>query len=331
MRNINLYLNKILREWGYGGRIRLHPLQGDGSDRLIFRVYLGLKSNILVHYYGGTIGIPSENDSFFLIGSHLKAKGLPTPEIFDYQQKAGFFLMEDFGDLSLAHSVFNKKNNMISGEYKKLINLLIKIQTEGAEGFCEDWCYDTPVYDGNFSRERETDYFVREFVRGLLGRTINEGMYSELEEIAGRVDAEKIRLFLYRDFQSRNVMVRKDGFGLIDFQAGRLGPPQYDLASLLIDPYVGLEPVLQDEIRDYYMQILGEKIPLALSDFLVNYHIIGFQRNLQILGAFSFLSRVKGKKYFEKYIPAGVLNLKRWITFPTFRPYRHFRRFLGEI
>lgn len=320
-----------MREGGYGGRIRLHPLQGDGSDRRIFRVHLGSKSNILVHYPGGTIGKPSENDSFFLIGSHLQGKGLPTPEILDYRQKAGLFLMEDFGDLSLADSVINKENIYISGEYKKLINLLITVQVEGAEGFCEDWCYDTAVYDAIFSRKRETDYFVREFVRGFLGRTLDEGMVSELGEIAGRVDAEKIRLFLYRDFQSRNVMVRKDGFGLIDFQAGRLGPPQYDLASLLIDPYVGLEPVLQEEIRDYYVQILGEKIPLALSDFLVNYDIIGFQRNLQILGAFSYLSRVRGKKYFEKYIPGAVLNLKRWVTFPTFRPYRRFRRFLGEI
>jgi hypothetical protein len=285
----------------------------------------------LVYYPGGTIGEPSENDSFFLIGSHLKGRGLPTPEIFDYQRRAGRFLMEDFGDRSLARYVINKRKIFISNEYKKLINLLVALQVEGAKGFCADWCYDTPVYDANFSRERETDYFVREFVRGLLGRTLDEQMYSELKEIAGRVDAEKIRLFLYRDFQSRNVMVRKDGFGLIDFQAGRLGPPQYDLASLLIDPYVGLDPVLQDEIRDYYMQILGEKIPLALSDFLVNYQVIGFQRNLQILGAFSFLSRVKGKKYFEKYIPAAVLNLKRWVTFPTFSPYRHFRRFLGDI
>ena len=331
MRNINFYINKIMREWGYGGRIRLHPLQGDGSDRRIFRVFLGTKSKILVYYPGGTIGNPSENDSFFLIGSHLKGRGLPTPEIFDYQRRAGRFLMEDFGDRSLAHSVINKKNSFILKVYKKIIDLLITVQVEGAKGFCEDWCYDTPVYDGVFSLKRETEYFVREFVRGLLGREIDEGSLAELEEIAGRVDEEKTRLFLYRDFQSRNVLVRENGFGLIDFQAGRLGPPQYDLASLLIDPYVGLAPELQDTIRDYYIQLLADRISLKPEVFLLNYHIIAFQRNLQILGAFSFLSRVKGKKYFEQYIPEAVKNLKRRVALPSFRPYRHLKRFLGDF
>jgi aminoglycoside/choline kinase family phosphotransferase len=292
---------------------------------------MGSKSNILVDFPGGSIGVPSENDSFFLIDSHLKAKGLPSPEIYDYQRRSGRYLLEDFGDRSFAEHVFNKKYNFISIQYRKLIELLIRIQVEGAEGFCADWCYDTPVYDGNFSRERETDYFVREFVRGWLRRTLTDGTYSELEEIARRVDEEKTRLFLYRDFQSRNVLVREEGFGLIDFQAARLGPPQYDLASLLIDPYVDLGPALQDALRDYYTQRLAEKIPVSPSDFLINYHIIGFQRNLQILGAYSFLGRVKGKGHFEKYIPKAVLNLKRWVTLPTFKPYRRLRRFLGEI
>lgn len=309
----------------------MRPLKGDGSDRRVFRVRWEKKSAILVYHPLGISGNPSENDSFFFIATHLKAKGLPSPEIFDYQPDRGRFLMEDFGDLSLADSLLNREKTYILDVYKNLIQLLIAIQVQGAQGFREGWCYDTPVYDGAFSLKRETAYFVREFVRGFLRRTVPDRVGGELEEIAGRVDEEKIRLFLYRDFQSRNVMVRTEGFGLIDFQAGRLGPPQYDLASLLIDPYVGLAPELQEEIKDYYIQLLLDKIKFNTFDLLENYHIIGLQRNLQILGAFSYLSRFKGKKYFEAYIPAAVANLKRWVAFSTFKPYRHFRRFLGEL
>jgi aminoglycoside/choline kinase family phosphotransferase len=145
------------------------------------------------------------------------------------------------------------------------------------------------------------------------------------------VDREKSRFFLYRDFQSRNIMVLADGFGFIDFQGGRLGPPQYDLASLLIDPYVKLSMSIKDKLITIYLQQLSKKISINTFCFLEHYRIIGFQRNLQILGAFSFLSRVRGKTYFESYIPAAVENLKDWVKNDIFKPYRYTRKIIKEL
>ena len=331
MKYLNYYLINTLPVLGYTGRIRIKSLQGDGSDRLVFRIFCARHSLILVHYPAGSAGRPSENDSFYLIGSHLRSRGLPCPAVYDYSARGGQFLIEDFGDLSLADAVTGKEKAFILNKYIEIIKLLIILQVQGAEGFRADWCYDTAVYDGDFSWERESGYFIREFVQGFLGRSIADKVRSELREIAGRIDEEGNSLFLYRDFQSRNIMVRENGYGLIDFQAGRLGPPQYDLASLLIDPYVSLDPGLQDEIRERYLQLLSEQMPVNRRRFIENYQVIGFQRNLQILGAFSFLSRVKGKRYFEQFINPAVNNLKRWIGFPPFKPYRGLRRFLGEL
>jgi aminoglycoside/choline kinase family phosphotransferase len=99
----------------------------------------------------------------------------------------------------------------------------------------------------------------------------------------------------------------------------------------LIDPYVGLSRTIQEKLINYYLQELSKKTANPPSDFMTHYRIIGFQRNLQILGAFSFLSRVKGKTYFETFIPEAVENLKVWVTHDLFRPYRHLRKIIKEL
>jgi hypothetical protein len=317
--------------YGYTGRIPIHCLKGDGSDRKVYRVKMGLNTAILVDHPGGRKGVPSENDSFFYIDRHLASQGLHTPAIKDFDQRLGIFLLEDFGEVTLADWI-NKNNTDLISAYKEILKHLIRIQVDGSRGFDPGQCYDTPVYDGLFSWERESEYFFRSFVRGYLGRKkIDSAARAEFKEIALRVDGEESRFFLYRDFQSRNIMVLPEGFGFIDFQGGRLGPPQYDLASLLIDPYVGLSGLVQEKLITYYLQEFSKETVVRASDFMTQYRIIGFQRNLQILGAFGFLCRVKGKLHFARSIPPAIRNLKRWVGFPEFKPYRRLRKLVAEL
>jgi len=332
MRKLTHYLKSALpAAYGYTGRIPIHCLKGDGSERKVYRVKVGQKTAILVDHPGGRKGAPSENSAFNYIGRHLASQGIHTPAIKDFNQRLGIFLLEDLGDVTLEDWT-NKKNSDIINTYKEIIKRLVRIQVDGSRGFDPQQCYDTPVYNGLFSWERETDYFIRSFLQGYLDREkIDSAALVEFKEIALRVDQEKSRFFLYRDFQSRNIMVLADDFGFIDFQGGRLGPPQYDLASLLIDPYVGLSRTIQEKLINYYLQEFSKKTANPPSDFRTHYRIIGFQRNLQILGAFSFLSRVKGKNYFETYIPKAVENLKAWVTHDLFRPYRHLRKIIKEL
>jgi N-acetylmuramate 1-kinase len=318
---------------GYTGRLRIKPLKGDGSDRRVYRLSAGNRSFICVSHPNGRRGIPSENDSFVYIAGHLRIKGLPTPMIQAYDPHHGLFLMEDFGDFSL-EAVIKKIQDprLIKRVYETIMKLLLKIQIEGSKDFDSQYCYDTPIYDGRFTWERESRYFIEAFLKGYLGwKTVPPSVEKEFKNMALAVDQEKQRLFLYRDFQSRNIMIWSGGIGLIDFQGGRLGPPQYDLASVLIDPYVTIPDNIQEELIDFYLQELSIRLPSKTKTFRKYYEIIAFQRNLQILGAYAFLSRVKGKTYFENYIPPAVRSLKRRVSGKLFQPYLQVRKLIGGL
>ena len=216
---------------GFTGRLRIATLQGDGSARKVYRLFTGRKTFIAVSHPNGRTGSPSENDSFFYIARHLKEKGFPSPRIYAFDRRLGRFLLEDFGDVSLESMIKEvKESEIIKRTYEQLLMLLLNMQIQGAENFNPRYCYDTPSYDGLFSWKRESLYFVEAFLKGTLKvRNVPVPVMDELHHLAFQVDREKTRLFLYRDFQSRNVMVGPFGFGLINFQSARLGPPQYDL------------------------------------------------------------------------------------------------------
>ncbi len=122
--------------------------------------------------------------------------------------------------------------------------------------------------------------------------------------------------FMHRDMQSRNILIKNNKPYFIDFQAGRIGPIQYDLASLLIDPYAELPGMIQDELLDYCINRLSSFVQFDPASFQICYRYCMLTRNLQILGAFGNLCCVKGKQYFESYIPIAVHSLKRILEGP---------------
>ncbi len=317
----------------YSGRLRIKSLKGDGSDRQVYRLLAGNRTFICVSHPGVRKGFPSENDSFFYIANHLKNKGLPTPLIHAFDPGRGLFLMQDFGDYSLESLIKKiKEPRLVKRIYETILKVLLMIQIEGARDFDSRYCYDTPVYDGLFSWQHESLYFIEAFLKRFLKwRVVPAAVEKELKDLALKVDREKTRLFLYRDFQSRNIMIWSGGIGLIDFQAARLGPPQYDLASVLIDPYVNIPEKIQEELYDFYLKELSDVVPVNKLIFKENYEIIAFQRNLQILGAFAFLSRVKGKTYFEDFIPSALASLKRRVAGNTFRPFKNVRHLIKDL
>ena len=144
-----------------------------------------------------------------------------------------------------------------------------------------------------------------------MGINVKEKKFDpEFLFLSDKVLQYSIKGFMHRDVQSRNIMVKDDQFYFIDFQQGRLGPLQYDLAALLIDPYVQLPRTLQKELLDYCFEILTNLKKINKNKFYTGYRYCAVARNLQILGAFGYLSRVKKKMFFEKYIPDAVKTLK---------------------
>ncbi len=287
-------------------------LKGDGSDRTWHRVSLKESSVILVDHGPSPEGAGCEADAFYAIGEHLHRKGVAVPRIYCYDRPSGLVAMEDLGDLHLQTIVRHTADpTKVVPYYKAVIDLLIFMGIEGAKDFKPAFTYQTPYYDQDLIIERESKYFVKAFLNEYMGlETAFVDLKEEFELLAEMALASGYIGFLHRDFQSRNILVRHSKYYVIDFQGGRLGPLQYDLASLLIDPYVELPQGVRETLLAYYLKRLSGFVSVDPDNFLRAYAYCAINRNLQVLGAFSFLSRVKGKSDFETYIPPAVSSLK---------------------
>ena len=288
------------------------PIAGDGSKRIFWRIGVP-KSNLpcIAMENAPTDDFSKrENIAYLYIGRHLRDKGLPLPEIYRFNLENGWFIMEDFGDISLQTASLQVKERLPL--YLPVVETLFQQQTKGSEGFNTAWTSQTEKYDRLVMRRYEVDYFKEAFLGTYLGFKKEwprlESSFDHLIEEASKAED---KFFLHRDFQSRNIMIAGRKIGILDWQGGRLGPLAYDLASLVIDPYTKLTDPEKEGIYNTYRELLRRKRPQVMATFERSFPYLAIQRNLQILGAFSFLSRVRGRTYFEDYIPAALQSLCR--------------------
>ena len=287
-------------------------LAGDGSDRRFYRL-LGSPTVVLLFHPVPLAEAVNENDSYYLLGRHLRGKGAPVPEIYTYCREEFWMMLEDLGDISLS-SVIKRQSqeSQVRHWYRQALDLLADMQLKGKEGFDSSWCFDTPMVHRPFLWERECGYFVRAFLNGYLQLQISmEDLAPDFEALLTGALPPGPNYFLHRDFQSRNLFVASGRLRVIDFQGGRLGPLGYDVASLLIDPYVNLSPAWQAEFLDYYLDRLTARLDLDPAAFREQYYHLALCRNLQILGAYGYLTKAKGKDQFARYIPTAVESLHR--------------------
>jgi NDP-sugar pyrophosphorylase family protein/aminoglycoside/choline kinase family phosphotransferase len=300
-------------------------LYGDGSDRKWYRVTGGNASLIMADHGIRQDDSTCEANAFVSIGLHLKSKGIPIPKIYLYDTFSGHVFMEDLGDMNLQTFIKNIKNQeRIVSHYKVLIKTLGKLSIDGRKGFNPAWTFQTAAYTEDLILEKECRYFVDAFLNNYLGMNIRfNDLEAEFRSLAEKALRFSVNGFMHRDMQSRNIMVKKDRFYFIDFQGGRLGPIQYDLASLLIDPYVNLPRAVQNALLAFCVETLSPVLRVSPDQFLFCYQYCALTRNLQILGAFGFLTRIKKKTYFEKYIPNAIKTLQYHLStlqheeFPT--------------
>lgn len=288
-------------------------LKGDGSDRAWYRVTQGGDSLILVDHGPRAAPGVCEADAFAAIGRHLFERGVPVPRIFSYDRSSGLVALEDLGDLNLQDMIRRSTDTgEVVAHYRNVIDLLILMGVGGARGFDPAYTFQTPYYDRELILERESRYFVDAFLNRYLGLKISfETLGDEFELLAETALDHPYTGLLHRDFQSRNLLIKQGQYYFIDFQGARFGPLLYDLASLLIDPYVALPQTLQDGLLQYYLKRLSGLMAVDEGEFLHAYPYCAVNRNLQILGAFAFLSREKGKRDFETYIPQALRSLKQ--------------------
>ena len=287
-------------------------LKGDGSQRRWYRLKTRQHSLIMVDHGIREAKTTSEVDSFVLLGKHLYSQGVSVPRIYFHDTFCGLVFLDDLGDEHLQQAALAMNDpEKIFRLYQSVIDQMILLSSLGAEKFDRKWTYQTPTYDRKLILEKECRYFQRAFLNRYLGhKTHFEDFESEFISLADNALRDATIGFMHRDMQSRNIMLYDGNVYFIDFQGGRIGPIQYDLAALIIDPYVELQQPIQNRLLDYSIRKLSLSTLLEPDKFRSCYRYCAIARNLQILGAFAYLSKVKGKHYFKNYISPALQTLR---------------------
>ena len=312
-------------------------IASDGSTRKFWRLTKKGEPFCLIAAPSG-ISPPelAESRSAWCIGRHLWQQGIPVPELYGWDRSSGVLLFEDLGDIRLHDIVAKARERQKSPDdavlawYQKILEHLAVMQLRGAVDFDQSWCWDGGRYDIPLMLEKESGYFLRAFWQGLLGNDIAQGVVDELQEIARLAGKAPADFFLHRDFQSRNIMLKEGAVRFIDYQGGRLGPLGYDLASLLIDPYCSLPLWVQDELVAFYLQTINRYIAIDAVEFKKQYTLLALQRNMQIVGAFSFLYRVRQKPFFLDFIAPSLVSLSNRLEDALFKDFPLFRTMVNK-
>jgi len=292
---------------------QIAPLQGDlsASGRKIIRLKAGRINAIGVLY-----GVREENVAFLEFSRHFRRHGLPVPEIYAEDLSQGAYLEEDLGDTTLFDLLSkNRTGDSVAPEvveaYRKVVAVLPRFQVEAGKDLNYKVCYPRASFDRQ-SISWDLNYFKYYFLR-LAGIPFNE---QELEDDFGRLTDYLLTApsdyFLYRDFQSRNVMMRDGKPWFVDYQGGRKGALQYDIASLLYDAKADLPPDLRLRLLEEYLVALGNYLKVDREDFLEHYYAFVYVRILQALGAYGYRGFFERKAHFLQSVPYALKNL-RWL------------------
>jgi aminoglycoside/choline kinase family phosphotransferase len=329
-------LRELFERHFHSPAAEVRPLQGElgGSGRNIVRLSADGRSAIGVVY-----SVHEENTAFIEFSRHFRRYGLPVPEIYAEAREQGAYLEEDLGDSTLyeflsAHRSGASIAPAALAAYRRAVELLPRFQVEAGRDLDYSRCYPRASFDRQ-SIAWDLNYFKYYFLR-LAGIPFHE---QELEEDFERLTALLLSAerdyFLYRDFQSRNIMLRSGEPWFIDYQGGRRGALQYDIASLLFDGKADLPAAVRAELLEHYLDALGRQITLDRAEFLRCYYAYVYVRLMQAMGAYGFRGFYEHKAHFLQSVPYAVRNL-RWllhnVTLPVELPelMRAFTAIVGS-
>jgi aminoglycoside/choline kinase family phosphotransferase len=306
-------LAKLFEQQFHTPPSRIDPVQGElgGSGRKIIRLASDKASAIGILY-----GVNEENIAFLAFSRHFRRHGLPVPEIYAEDLSQGAYLEQDLGDTTLFEFLSkNRQGESIGSQaveaYRKVVAILPRFQVEAGRDLNYDVCYPRASFDRQ-SIAWDLNYFKYYFLR-LAGIPFNEQeLENDFDRLTNFLLSADCQYFMYRDFQSRNIMLRDGQPFFLDYQGGRKGALQYDIASLLYDAKADLPPNLRQQLLDLYIEKLGAFIDVDREAFLQHYYAYVYVRLLQALGAYGFRGFYERKAHFLQSVPYALKNL-RWL------------------
>ena len=295
--------------------VSILEIAGDGSARKMVRL-VGENMETAVGVVGPD---PDENRAFLGFSRAFRGIGLPVPEIYAVDEKAGMYVEEDLGETTLFDAVSQARQADPQADfpaemlpvYRRILEVLPRFQVEGGKVVDYSVAYPRAAFDRQ-SILWDLNYFKYHFLK-LAHIPFNEArLEKDFRRFATFLLGADTRHFLYRDFQSRNVMVREGEPWFIDYQGGRRGALQYDVASLLWDPKVGLTEALRDELLEEYLEHLDKYLP-RVDRNRFRQHLRGYVlvRIMQAMGAYGYRGFFERKPRFLQSVPGAIRNIER--------------------
>lgn len=304
--HINEALARLFAEWSGHQPTEMQCLPPAGSNRSYFRLRGAGYSAI------GTYGSsPRENKSFIGFSQHFKARGLPVPEIYGQEEAHQVYLQEDLGDTAL-FDLLPRAGGELSPEvyqlYQRAVSRLARIQIEGSKELDYQLCYPVAAFDEQAIRW-DLNYFKYYFLNLLDIPFDEQALEKDFTRFAQYLLQADGDYFMLRDFQSRNIMIREGQPFFIDYQGGRKGALQYDLASLLFQAKANLSPTMREQLLHHYLDEVEQMISLDRTQFTQHYYAFVLIRCLQVLGAYGYRGLYERKPHFLSSIPFALRNL----------------------
>lgn len=291
--------------------LNISRLPLSGSDRQYFRVE-GEKNSVIATVNANQ----KENETFCYFSKHFKAHNFPVPEIFAINNNKTIYLQSDFGDVSLLNVIEEKgKNNEVYDLLKKSLKSLAQLQIKGDEGLDYEKCITSKEF-GKQAILSDLLYFKYYFLDTLKIPYDKEKLIEDFDALSHYLSRVDYKFFMYRDFQSRNVMVKNGEVFFIDYQGGMKGALQYDVASFLWQAKAELSDEWKDSLLDYYLDCVDEIIetPVDRTRFVSQYNGYVLIRLLQVLGAYGFRGIFERKAHFLDSIPLALHNLQNFLN-----------------
>ena len=313
-------LSKLYQSYTGSEVEEITELPSSGSNRRYFRLK-GIETIIGVS--GTSV---EENEAFIYMAKHFRQKGLPVPQVYAVSEDHSLYIQEDLGDTLLFNAIEKGRRSSVFDEeerriLKKTITKLPDIQFLGSDGFDFSYCYPQSEFNQR-SILWDLNYFKYCFLKATGMEFQENHLEDDFLKMSDVLLKSSSATFLYRDFQSRNVMVKDGEPWFIDFQGGRKGPVFYDVASFLWQAKAKYPESLRKELLNDYITALRKYIPVDEDYFMSQLRHFVLFRTLQVLGAYGFRGYFEKKPHFIQSVPFAIDNLRQLLKndFPEY-PY----------
>ena len=310
-----------LAETYFSGKVNtIAPLPESGSYRKYYRI-TSQNQSILGAYNPDK----KENIAFIEFSKHFIKHKLNVPKIYTADLKKNIYLLEDLGDNTLFSYITNNRDgdfftNEIIDYYKKSLTQLPKFQISAGKSLDFSLCYPRHSFDAQ-SMNWDLNYFKYYFLKLAKIQFDEQKLEDDFTAFIGYLLKTDCSYFMYRDFQSRNIMLKDEEVYFIDYQGGRKGALQYDVASLLYDAKANMPNDVRVELLNYYINNINGIIKVDNQDFIEHYYGYVLIRIMQALGAYGFRGFYENKAHFLQSIPYAIENIK-WLLQNTEIPVK---------